>query len=91
MKLELHDCASLKDKRRVLRSLKEKVRRKFCVSISEVEFMNKRNEAGLGLAVVSNDARHAREIMDKSLHFIEKNWPGILYDYSISVEHISHE
>lgn len=63
--------ASLKDKRFVLRSIKDKVRHKFNVSIAEVSFQDQWQRAGLGLAAVANEQHVIREQFDEILRLIE--------------------
>ena len=58
--LTLHVPAShsLKDKRQVVRSLIERLRRQFNVAAAEVEEQDSWQTAVLGLVVVSNEAGH---------------------------------
>ena len=72
-KITLHipESHTLKDKRQVLRSLMSRVRQTFEVSIAEVDSLDRWQAATLGLAVVSNDARHADEVIAKVVSFIE--------------------
>ena len=64
-KITLHipESHTLKDKRQVLRSLMSRVRQTFEVSIAEVDNLDRWQAATLGVAVVSNDARHADEVI----------------------------
>jgi uncharacterized protein YlxP (DUF503 family) len=71
--LYLHATQSLKDKRQILKSLIETTRQKFNVSIAEIEDMDKWRRATLGIACVSNDARHVNRVLDKVLDSIESN------------------
>jgi len=77
---------SLKDKRRVLKALKDRVWSKFRVSISEVEELNSLQKAILGAVHVSNNKELLDSIMNKILNLIETSYPGILYDYVYTVE-----
>jgi uncharacterized protein YlxP (DUF503 family) len=63
IQLRLDGCKSLKDKRRVIRSLIERVRRDFHVSISEVGDQDLWGNASIGVACVSNDSRHAESVL----------------------------
>ncbi len=56
---------SLKDKRRVVRSFKDRVHREHQVSIAEVGSLDHPRLALLGAAVVSGDAAHANSVLDK--------------------------
>lgn len=71
-KIELHlpSCHSLKEKRHILRKIKDRIMSRFKVSVHEVHHQDKWQRAQLGLAVVSNDARLAQSIIDQVLHEI---------------------
>ena len=71
LQLILPDTHSLKEKRSVVQSLLAQVRRKFNVSISEVEDQDRWQVAGLGFSVVSSDGRHADRIMAEIMDFLE--------------------
>ena len=77
---------SLKDKRRVIKALKDRVWSKFRVSISEIEELNSLQKAVLGAVYVSNNKELLDSIMNKILNLIETSYPGILYDYIYTVE-----
>ena len=67
----LHGNESLKDKRRVANSLKQKVRNKFNVSIAEVGSEDDMGRLALVIASVSNDARHLESRLTKCLSMME--------------------
>jgi len=63
--LHIPSASSLKDKRQILRSLIERIRRDFQVSIAEVEDHDLWGNATLGIAAVSNDAGHLESVLAK--------------------------
>ena len=63
---------SLKDKRQVRRSLIDRTRNKFNVSISEVDTQESHKILTIGVAVVSGDAGHARQSLDEIIRFMEE-------------------
>lgn len=69
--LLLHASFSLKDKRSVLRQVKDRTSNKFNVALAEVGDLDLHNRAELGLAVVGNDKRHVNSMVDHVLNFIE--------------------
>ncbi|MBI4245566.1 MAG: DUF503 domain-containing protein, partial [Candidatus Rokubacteria bacterium] len=71
VELHLPGVASLKDKRHVLKGLKEKVRHRFEVAVAEVDHHDIWQRATLAVACVSHDSRHANEVVSKALDFIE--------------------
>ena len=69
--LRLPENASLKGKRQLLRSLTTRLRNKFNVAVAEVGDNDRWQIATIGVSCVSNDARHAREMLDRVVAFIE--------------------
>ena len=73
LELILDGCFSLKDKRQILRSLLERLRHRFNLAVAEVDGQEHWNRAVIGLACVSNDAAHARRVLDEAMRFIESD------------------
>jgi uncharacterized protein len=69
--IHLAEGFSLKDKRQVVKSLVETTRRKFNVSIAEVDDLDIWRRATLGIAVVSKDAKFCNQVLDKVLDYFE--------------------
>ncbi len=68
----LHGCASLKEKRRILLRMKDRLRQQFPgVAIAEVDSQEIWNQAEMGLSAVSGDARHAQEVLDKAVRYLD--------------------
>ena len=90
LNLRLPENASLKDKRRVLKSLISRVSNKFNVAVAEVDNEDKWQLATLGICCVSNDRRHANEIMSKVVAFITSNHlDAEILDYEIEIIPVS--
>ena len=62
---------SLKDKRQIRRSLIEKTRNKFNVSVAEIETQDVTQTLTVGIAVVSGDAAHRQNALDEIIRFME--------------------
>jgi uncharacterized protein YlxP (DUF503 family) len=62
---------SLKDKRMVLRRVKDRTRQKFNVAIAEVEENDVWQRAVLGLAVVGNEVRFVESQLDEVVRFVQ--------------------
>ena len=69
----ISDAVSLKDKRQARRSLIEKTRQRFNVSISEVVAQDVHQTLVVGIAVVSGDMAHAQNSLDEIIRFMENN------------------
>ena len=61
--LHLAGCQSLKDKRRIVKSLKDRLHDRFNVSAAEVDHQDLWQRAAIAAAVVSGDARHVEEVL----------------------------
>jgi hypothetical protein len=70
VELHVHGSQSLKQKRGVLQSIKQRVRNEFNVSIAEVGGQDTWQVAVLGLAAVSGEAQDARVRLEHAIDFI---------------------
>ena len=73
--LELHlwECNSLKDKRRILKSLKDRIRNEFNVAVAEVDPTDLWQSASLGVVTVSSGVRHANGTLTKVVNLVESD------------------
>ena len=69
--LYIPDSHSLKEKRMVLRRVKDRTRDKFNVAIAEVEDNDVWQRAVLGLAVVGNEGRFVESALDEVIRFVQ--------------------
>ena len=61
---------SLKDKRKVLLSLKDRLREQFSLSVAKVDGQDLWQKAVLGLACVANEGRFVNQVCDQALNLI---------------------
>jgi uncharacterized protein YlxP (DUF503 family) len=71
--LYLPGSISLKDKRAILRRLKDRLANKFNISIAEVDYQDKWQRAQLGIAQVGNDYKFLEKSMNQILKIIDNN------------------
>ncbi len=76
--LNLPGCSSLKQKRSILRSLKDRLRNKFNVSVAETAFQDVHKRAQLTIALVGSDGRYAESVLDKLDSFVERNGGAVI-------------
>jgi len=69
--LIIHDNDSLKGKRKVVKSLVEKVRHRFDAAVAEVEDHDLWQKAKIGVALVGNDATLLQTRLDQIMKFME--------------------
>ena len=67
----LHEIQSLKDKRKIVKSLVEKSRSRFNVTVAEVADQDVYRQASIGIAVVGNDGRVLNSLLDRIIDFME--------------------
>ena len=65
VRLLVRESRSLKDKRQVVRSIKDRLRNAYNVSVAEVEAADHRQLVVLGVAMVSNEAGHVRAALEQ--------------------------
>jgi len=73
VELFLADSQSLKDKRQVLLSMKDRLQHKFNLSVAEVDGQDLWQKAVLALACVANDGRYVNQVLDQALNLIRNN------------------
>ena len=83
MEIKLGQSNSLKDKRRVIKSIKERLKKNFNLALAEVGTMNEWQYAELAMVTVSNDIRHANSVISKAINFVEKDVRIELLDYEL--------
>ena len=64
--LSLPGCASLKEKRSVVRSLKDRLRGRFQLSVAETGLQDVHAQEELSVALVATDRRFAETVLDKA-------------------------
>ena len=69
--LRIHHSHSLKERRRIVHSLSDKLRRKFGVTVADVGGQDKWQAAEIGICAVSGSATTAAELMDRAVDFAE--------------------
>ncbi len=71
IELSLAETETIKDRRRVARSIKDRVKQRFNVSVAEVADQDERDSICIGCVMVGVDPRHLREGMEKVIRYVE--------------------
>lgn len=71
LELDILEAFSLKDKRRVLKSIKERIKNKFNVSISEIDYKDTWNRTLLAIVTVSDDRSFVDRQLQGVVNFVE--------------------
>lgn len=87
LELELHlpGCASLKEKRGRLKPLINQLQKRYKVSAAEVDLNDLHQSATVACALVSNNQRHAQQVLARAAAWIEHAHPDLqLVDHQIT-------
>src|SRR4051794_259271 len=85
LELSIGDAMSLKDKRRVVKSLKNRIAHAHNVSIAEVGALDEHRRSMIGMAMVSNDSRYVEGALSKLVDFVKTIPQLSLIDYQIDL------
>ena len=82
--LHLNGCQSLKDKRRVLKSLKDRLHQRFNVSAAETDYHDLWQRAELACCVVAGDRRQASSVLSAADRLVASNGSARIIDSATS-------
>jgi uncharacterized protein YlxP (DUF503 family) len=85
VRLLIRQSRTLKDKRQVVQSIKDRLQNRFNVSVAEVEAQDHRQLAVLGLAMVSNEASHVRSAFEQVVAALRGHPVAELLDHQMEV------
>jgi uncharacterized protein len=85
LKLVIFEAVSLKDKRRVVKSLKDRLRHRFNVSVAEVGSLDRWQQAELGVAMVANDGQFLESALDKVVAYVRQDAAASLVDFEVEI------
>ena len=83
LEVKISGSSSLKEKRRVIKSLKDKLKRNFNLASAEVGALDEWQRAEIAIVTVSNNIRHANSVISKAVNLVESNIHVELIDYEI--------
>jgi uncharacterized protein YlxP (DUF503 family) len=81
--LDIAQAMSLKDKRRIVKSFKDRLRHRHNISIAEVDGLASHRSAVLALAMVSNDRRYVESVLQKIINAAAEHRDMVLMDHEI--------
>ncbi len=88
LKFFLHGNRSLKGKRRVVKSLRDRVRNKFNISIAEIGDQDVWQSLHIGIAAVSSDAQYLDGLLRQVVDFIDNLHLAEMTDCQIELLHM---
>jgi uncharacterized protein YlxP (DUF503 family) len=81
VELMIDGSRSLKDKRRVVSSIKDRLHREHQVSVAEVDLQDDHRRARIGLVLASSDVKYCQSVLDKILNKIRDQHDCVLCDH----------
>lgn len=88
LSLYIHNNHSLKEKRKVVKSVVTRVRSRFNVSVAEIGSNDKWQMIELGISAVGNDRRFVNSALDNVLSFLESLYLGEIIDSYIEIMNV---
>ncbi|MEQ9454024.1 MAG: DUF503 domain-containing protein [Phycisphaeraceae bacterium] len=85
LELAIDGAMSLKDKRRVVRSLKDKLHHEHRVSVAEIDRQDEHRIAILGVAMVTSSVQVAQSVLDKLVDWVQRGHGYVLRDHKIEI------
>ena len=77
VQMHLPSAGSLKGKRKILKSLKDRLKNKFNLSVAELEYQDLWQSSTIGMAIISNDKQFANSVLSKATDLVN-NQPEII-------------
>jgi uncharacterized protein len=85
LELFLAEAHSLKDKRQVLRSLKDRLRGNFNVAVAELDFEDTWQRSVVGVVTLANEEHHVEESLQKVLAEADRILGPLLTGHSVDL------
>jgi len=85
VELLIDDAMSLKDKRRVVSSVKDRLHREHLVAVAEVDRLEAHQVAVLGIATISNSVAHAQGTLDRIVNELRAARRFVLNDHQSEI------
>lgn len=85
VRLFIGEAGSLKEKRRIIKSLKDNIHNKFNASAAETDHLDKWQSAVLGIAVAGREKRHIESVLTGIINYIKVFRSCQLVDYDMEI------
>ena len=88
VELFMDGVSSLKAKRKEIRSIKDRLKNTFNVSVSEIDNQELWQRSSIGIVTVGSDTSHVQESLDRVVNFLERNWSHLILEIRNEVIHL---
>lgn len=79
------EANSLKDKRRIVKSLKDRLHARFNCSVVETEPLELWRRGGIAVCIIGNDSHHVNSQLSNVVSYVEHATPAVLENYRIEM------
>jgi uncharacterized protein YlxP (DUF503 family) len=76
---------SLKDKRQVVRSIKDRLPNTFPVAVAEIADLNDRRSTVIGISAIGNDGKHVLSVLEKTVGKLRMHPEAQLVNHEIEL------
>ena len=90
LRFVLRGNQSLKDKRRIVRKIKDRLKNKFNISVAEIGDQDMKNNLYLGVAAISSDSRYLDSLMEQVISFVDNMHLADIADHHVELIHLGH-
>jgi len=88
IEFHIHENRSLKEKRKIVKSMLNRVKSRFNVSIAEIGANDKWQRIELGITTVGNDRAHIDSSLSSVISFLDRMYLAEIIDYSTEIMNI---
>ena len=88
IKFKLYGVSSLKEKRRIVKSLISRIRNKFNISVAEIDYNDSHLWAQIGFSITGNDSRVVNSKLDKVFNLADDIGLAQITDTQIEIIHL---
>ena len=85
VRLLVREARTLKDKRQVVRSIRDRLRHEYNVSIAEVDHLDDHRQVTLGIATVGWDTKHVRDSLQKITEALRRHPVAEFVDCTLDI------
>ena len=83
--LHIPESLSLKNKRQIIKGVKDRLRNKFNISVAEVDGNDLWQRAVLGLSLVANDKKFANQVLSQVIEQLRRERGVVVLDYKMEI------
>ncbi len=88
IKFRLFDTDSLKGKRKIVKSVIQRIRNNFNISVAETDFNDSHDSLEIGFSMTGNDSRVMNSKLDKVINFADELGLAVIVDSRIEIIHV---